>query len=79
MLSDCPDAVIDPRIPLSQGMRTSDLVMSRVGLLSLGKSDFKAIDPFLQVRFFKQALGLSRIPGSLWLRQRVDRKARACC
>ncbi len=29
------DAVIDPGIPVSQGMRTSDLVKSLVGLLSL--------------------------------------------
>ena len=57
------DAVIDPRIPVSQGMRTADLVKSLVGLLSLGKSDFEAIEPFRQDRFFKQALGLSKIPG----------------
>lgn len=69
------DAVIDPRIPVSQGMRTSDLVKSLVGLLSLGKSDFEAIEPFRQDRFFKQALGLSKIPGSVWLRQRLDNKA----
>ena len=31
------DAVIDPRIPVSQGLRTSDLVKSMIGLLSLGK------------------------------------------
>ena len=41
------DAVIDPKIPVSQGMRTSDIVKSAVGLLSLGKSDFEAIEPFL--------------------------------
>ena len=69
------DAVIDPRIPVSQGMRTSDLVKSLVGMLSLGKSDFEAIEPFRQDRFFKQALGLSMIPGSVWLRQRLDNKA----
>lgn len=69
------DAVIDPRIPVSQGMRTSDLVKSMVGLLSLGKSDFEAIEPFRQDRFFKQALGLSKIPGSVWMRQRLDSKA----
>lgn len=33
------DAVLDGRIPVSQGMRTSDLAKSVVGLLSLGKSD----------------------------------------
>ena len=69
------DAVIDARIPVSQGMRTSDLVKSMVGLLSLGKSDFEAIEPFRQDRFFKQALGLSKIPGSVWMRQRLDSKA----
>ena len=57
------DAVIDPRIPVSQGMRTAELVKSLVGLLSLGKNDFEAIEPFRQDRFFKQALGLSKIPG----------------
>ena len=69
------DAVMDPRIPVSQGMRTSDLVKSMVGLLSLGKSDFEAIEPFRQDRFFKPALGLSKIPSSVWMRQRLDSKA----
>lgn len=48
------DAVIDPRLPVSQGMRTSDVVKSMVGLLSLGKSDFEAIEPFRGDRFFKE-------------------------
>jgi hypothetical protein len=77
------DAVIDPKIPVSQGMRTSDIVKSLVGLLSLGKSDpstklrpgFEAIEPFREDRFFKDALGLSKVPGSVWLRQRLDAKA----
>ena len=30
-----------------------------VGLLSLGKSDFEAIEPFREDRFFKEALGLT--------------------
>ena len=68
-------AVIDPRLPVSQGMRTSDVVKSMVGLLSLGKSDFEAIEPFRSDRFFKEALGLSKVPGSVWIRQRLDAKA----
>jgi hypothetical protein len=40
------DAVIDPRLPVSQGMKTSDMVKAMTGLLSLGKSDFEAIAPF---------------------------------
>ena len=64
------DAVIDPKIPVSQGMRTSDLVKSMVGLLSLGKSDFEAIEPFRQDRFFKHSSGAVEDPG-----QRVDAPA----
>jgi hypothetical protein len=69
------DAVIDPRLPVSQGMRISDVVKSMIGLLSLGKSDFEAIEPFRSDRFFKEALGLSKVPGSVWIRQRLDAKA----
>lgn len=68
------DAVLDPRLPVSQGMKTSDIVKSMVGLLSLGKSDFEAIEPFRGDRFFKEALGLSKVPGSVWIRQRLDAK-----
>ena len=67
--------MIDPRLPVSQGMRSSDLVKSVVGLLSLGKSDFEAIEPFRGDRFFKEALGLAKVPGSVWMRQRLDARA----
>lgn len=66
------DAVIDPRQPVSLGLRTSDVVKSMVRLLSLGKSDFEAIEPLRDDRFFKEALGLSKVPGSVWIRQRLD-------
>lgn len=69
------DVVIDPKVPVSQGMKTSDIVKSVVGLLSLGKSDFEAIEPFRDDRFFKEALGLSKVPGSVWMRQRLNAKA----
>ncbi|WP_367026085.1 IS1380 family transposase [Methylococcus sp. ANG] len=71
------EAVIDPKIPVSQGMRTSDIVKSVVGLLSLGKSDFEAIEPFRNDRFFKESLGLTKVPGAVWLRQRLNAKAEA--
>ncbi len=71
------EAVIDPRIPVSQGMRTSDVVKSVAGLLSLGKSDFEAIEPFRDDRFFKEALDLSKVPGRVWMRQRLNAKAGA--
>jgi len=71
------DLVMDRRVPVSQGMRTSDLTKAVVGLLSLGKSDFDAIEPFREDRFFKQALGLRKVPSSAWMRQRLDAKADA--
>ncbi len=67
-------AVIDRKLPVSQGMLTSDLVKSMVALLSLGKSDFEAIEPFRGDRFFMEALGLSKVPSSAWMRQRLDAK-----
>jgi hypothetical protein len=70
------ETVIDPRLPVSQGMKTSDIVKSAIGLLSLGKSDFEAIEPFRDDRFFKEALSLSKIPGSVWMRQRLNAKAK---
>jgi hypothetical protein len=54
-------------------MRTSDLAKSIVGLLALGKSDFEAIEAFRGDRFFKEALGLSKVPGS-----RLDAPATRC-
>ena len=69
------ESVIDPRFPVSQGMRTSDVVKSMIGLLSLGKSDFEAVEPFRDDRFFKEALGLQKVPGSVWIRQRLDARA----
>jgi hypothetical protein len=68
------EAVIDPKLPVSQGMRTSDIVKSMVGLFSLGKSDFDAIEPFRGDRFFREALGLAKVPSSAWMRQRLDAK-----
>lgn len=67
------EAVVDGRIPVSQGIKTSEVVKSAVGLLSIGKSDFEAIEPFREDRFFKQALTIRKVPGSVWLRQRLDR------
>jgi len=69
------EAVIDAKFPVSQGMKTSDVVKSMLGLLSLGKSDFEAIEPFRGDRFFKEALGLTKTPSAVWLRQRLNAKA----
>ena len=83
LIGQCFDAaqverVIDPRLPVSQGMKTSDMVKAMTGLLSLGKSGFEAIEPFRTDRLFKEALGLSKVPSSAWMRQHLDAKGVSC-
>ena len=63
---------LDEQMQVSGGMKTSDIVKSMVGLLSLGKNDFDAIEPFRRDRFFREALDISRVPSAEWLRQRLD-------
>jgi len=64
--------ILDGRMPVSGGMKTSDIVKSTVGLLCLGKNDFAAIEPFRQDRFFREALDINKVPSEEWLRQRLD-------
>lgn len=79
LIGQCYEAAqvdkLDFRFHTSQGMKTSDLVKSYVGLLSLGKSDFEAIEPFREDRFFKKALVIGKVPSSVWLRQRMEKLA----
>ncbi len=54
------DAVIDSRLPRSQGIKSSNLVQSIVGLVRLGKSDFEAIEPSCDDRLFMQPPVISK-------------------
>lgn len=65
-------AAVDPVFPVRSGVPTSDVVRAYIGLLSLGKSDFDAIENQRQDRFFKRALGLRAVPSAATLRQRLD-------
>jgi hypothetical protein len=49
-----------------------EVLLSMIGLLCLGKSDYAAIEPFRRESFFARALGLSRLPSEETLRQRLD-------
>jgi len=68
------DQVIDPRFPIAakNGIATSSLIKAYVGLLCTGKSDFDAIEALRGDAFFRDALGLSAVPSSPTLRQRMD-------
>ena len=52
-----------------------DVLMSYLGLLCLGKSDFDAITGRRHDEFFQHALGLEAVPSSETLRQRMNDKA----
>jgi transposase, IS4 family len=70
------ESLVDARIPVSQGMKTSDLVKATTAILALGKSNFDAIEDFRSDRFFKVALGWPRcraVPGCVsgWTRWRA--------
>jgi len=68
------DQVIDPRFPISGkgGIATSSIIKAYVGLLCTAKSDFDAIETLRRDAFFHSALGLTAIPSSPTLRQRMD-------
>ena len=68
---------LDVRLPKRGKIRLSDGVKSYVGLLTLGKSDFEAIEAFRGDRFFREALGIGQVPGSVWLRQQLETHAAA--
>src|SRR5512137_1393061 len=80
LIGQCLEAAgldaLDKLFPVPKGqIRTSDIVRSYIGLLALGKSDFEAIEPFRQDRFFREALGIEKVPSSAWLRQRMEQLA----
>ena len=64
---------IDPKFPIAgKGIANSDIVKSCVGLLVQGKNDFDAIEAFRGDAFFGRSLGISCVPSSPTLRQRLD-------
>jgi hypothetical protein len=53
-------------------MPHGEVLLSMIGLLCLGKSDYAAIEPFRRESFFARSLGLRRLPSEETLRQRLD-------
>jgi hypothetical protein len=68
---------IDQALPVRNGVATSDVLRSYLGLLVQGKSDFDAIENVRGDKFFKHALGIAALPSSPTLRQRMDAHASA--
>jgi hypothetical protein len=53
-------------------MPHGEVLVSMIGLLCLGKSDYADIEAFRHETFFAQSLGLRRLPSEETLRQRLD-------
>ncbi len=67
---------IDVAFPLgAKGIANSDVLKSYLGLLVQGKNDFDAIEAFRGDDFFARSLGVSNVPSSPTLRQRMDTHA----
>lgn len=65
-------ALVDPKYPVRGGIANSDILKCYLGLLTLGKNDFEAVEGFRCQRFAHQALGLRAVPSSVTLRHRFD-------
>jgi hypothetical protein len=70
-------ARLDVTLPVHGGVSNSDIVRSYLGLLVQGKSDFDAIENHRGDQFYKHALGITVLPSSPTLRQRMDAQAHA--
>jgi hypothetical protein len=55
-----------------------DVLTAMIGLLCVGKPDFEAIEAFREDEFFRQALGLKKVPSEGTLRQRLDELEHRC-
>jgi len=53
----------------------SDILKSYLSMACLGKSDFEAIENFREDEFFQTVIGISHVPSSSRLRQRMDEQA----
>ena len=70
-------SAVNRAAPLRHGIRHGDVLGAYIGLLSLGKHDFDAVEELRESSFFPEALGLESVPSAVTIRQRFDRLAEA--
>ena len=63
-------------IPLRHGLSHSDVVVSYLGLLSLGKNDFEAIRGMQDDAFYHESLSITQVPSTDRIRQRIDERSK---
>jgi hypothetical protein len=69
-IAERADALTLPNKPRPE-TKHADVLLSMIGLLCLGKSDFTDIEAFREDDFFRRALGLSTVASEPTLRQRM--------
>jgi len=66
---------VDKNVPLRHGIPHSDVLLSYMGLLCIGKNDCDAIENVRDDNFYASALNIDTIPSAATLRQRMDSRA----
>ncbi len=60
----------------SNGIGLDDILRSYLGLLTLGQSDYEAVTNRKEDDYFKESLGIQKVPSAETLRQRFDELAK---
>jgi len=68
--------LVDKNVPQHHGISHSDILLSYLGVLSLGKNDFEALNLHREEEFFRYAMQIKSLPSVERLRQRFDEQAR---
>jgi hypothetical protein len=66
-------------VPRRHGISQMDLIRTYIGQLSVGKSDFDAIENVRQDKTFRLSLGIESMPSAARLRQRFDPLCQDSC
>lgn len=66
---------VDTHVPHRHGISHSDVLLSCLGLLSIGKNDFDTIENSRDDKFFSYAMDVDQVPAAATLRQRLDKYA----
>lgn len=61
--------------PQLSGISHSDILKSYLSMASLGKSDFEAIENYREDDYLQKVVGITHVPSSSRLRQRMDESA----
>lgn len=70
----CLEKALPQKLHL-HGIKDIDILKSYIGLTSLGKSDFEAIEKYRHDDYFLRSIGNKKVPSSSTLRQRMDENA----